>query len=215
MVSGYSVFQGVKVEQLVFIDGCVYLCSSILDEGVLFVDILGQVWLVYVEGKGILCDSFGDVELKKYFMYFYGVYFVEVMWELVIVWLWVSCVVIVIDVGCIINLMIGCNQIEGVIVMGVGMVLFEEIQYECCYGKVINSNLVDYVMIIYVDVLQIDVLFFDYLDIKFNVLGVCGIGEIGLVGFVVVVINVVYYVIGVCVCDLLVKIEYLFMLMVV
>src|SRR5260370_42571675 len=86
------------------------------------------------------------------------------------------------DAGSIINPMDGGKQIQGAVVMGIGMALFEHTTYDPQNGAPINSNLADYVMTVNADAPPIDVHFLDFPDKEINELGARGIGEIGLAG---------------------------------
>ena len=55
----------------------------------------------------------------------------------------------------------GRNQIEGAVVMGIGMALFEHTSYDPQNGAPI-SNLADYVMAVNADVPKIEVHFLDF-----------------------------------------------------
>ena len=57
------------------------------------------------------------------------------------------------------------NQIEGAIVMGIGMALFEETHYDPQTGQPLNNNLADYCMAVNADTPEIDVTFLDYPDL--------------------------------------------------
>jgi CO/xanthine dehydrogenase Mo-binding subunit len=96
--------------------------------------------------------------------------------------LWQSRVVTVIDAGRIINPLAGRNQIEGAVVMGVRMALFEQTAYDPQNGAPINASLADYIVAVNADAPQIDVHFLDYPDKQLNEVGARGIGEIGLAG---------------------------------
>jgi xanthine dehydrogenase YagR molybdenum-binding subunit len=91
--------------------------------------------------------------------------------------------VTVIDAGRILNPLAGRNQIEGSVVMGIGMALFEHTSYDPQNGAPINSNLADYVMAVNSDVPKLEVHFLNFPDKEINELGARGIGEIGLAGF--------------------------------
>src|SRR5260370_15475092 len=86
------------------------------------------------------------------------------------------------DAGRILNTLTGRNQIQGAVVMGIGMALFEETIYDPQNAAPINSNLADYMMTVNADAPPIDVTFLDYPDKEINELGARGIGEIGLAG---------------------------------
>ncbi|MNL26519.1 Membrane-bound aldehyde dehydrogenase [pyrroloquinoline-quinone] precursor [compost metagenome] len=116
-------------------------------------------------------------------------------------------VVTVIDAGRIINFQPAKNQIEGAVVMGIGMGLFEKSEYDERNGKPINNNLADYVMAVHADCPDIDVTFLDYPDKAVNELGARGVGEIGLAGMASALANAVYHATGVRIRELPIKIE--------
>ena len=99
------------------------------------------------------------------------------------------------------------NQIEGAVVMGVGMALFEETVYDPRFGAPINNNLADYIVATNADSPHIDVTFLDYPDLVLNPLGARGVGEIGLAGIAAAITNAVYHATGVRVRKLPVRIE--------
>jgi xanthine dehydrogenase YagR molybdenum-binding subunit len=119
----------------------------------------------------------------------------------------VSRVVTVIDAGRILNPKAARNQIEGAIVMGVGMALFEHTMYDSRSGAPINNNLADYIVPVNADAPTIDVTFLDYPDTKLNPLGARGVGEIGLAGAAAAITNAIYHATAVRVRDLPVHIE--------
>jgi xanthine dehydrogenase YagR molybdenum-binding subunit len=134
-------------------------------------------------------------------------HFVEVTWQPETVRLRVNRVLTVIDAGRILNPLAGRNQIEGAVVMGIGMTLFEETHYELNMGAPINSNLADYIVPVNADVPKLDVIFLDYPDLQINELGARGIGEIGLAGVSAAMTSAIHHASGVLVRKLPVKIE--------
>jgi CO/xanthine dehydrogenase Mo-binding subunit len=133
----------------------------------------------------------------------------EVTWQPEIARLRVSRVVTVMDAGRILNPLAGRNQIEGAVVMGIGMALLEHTSYDRQTGAPINSNLADYVVAVNADVPPIDVHFLDFPDKEINALGARGIGEIGLAGIAAAITDAVHHATGVRVRELPVKIEQL------
>jgi xanthine dehydrogenase YagR molybdenum-binding subunit len=115
--------------------------------------------------------------------------------------------VTVIDGGRIINPLAGRNQIEGAVVMGIGMALLEDTTYDPQNGAPINSNLADYMMAVNADTPPIDVHFLDFPDKEINELGARGIGEIGLAGVAAAITAGVHHATGVRVRELPVRIE--------
>ena len=150
--------------------------------------------------------TFGNPK-PKFSTHSFGCHFVEVTWQPEIARLRVSRVVTVIDAGRILNPLAGRNQIEGAVVMGIGMALFEHTSYDPQNGAPINSNLADYVVAVNADAPPIDVHFLDYPDKEINELGARGIGEIGLAGIAAAITAAVHHATGVRVRELPVKIE--------
>jgi len=137
----------------------------------------------------------------------FGCHFVEVTWQQQIARLRVSRVVSVMDAGRIVNPLAARNQIQGAVVMGIGMALFEETIYDPQNGAPINSNLADYMVTVNADAPPIEVHFLDYPDTEINELGARGIGEIGLAGIAAAITEAVHHATGVRVRELPVKIE--------
>ena len=150
--------------------------------------------------------TFGNPK-PKFSTHSFGCHFVEVTWQPEIARLRVSRVVTVIDAGRIINPLAGRNQIEGAVVMGIGMALFEHTTYDPQNGAPINSNLADYIVAVNADAPPIEVHFLDYPDKEINELGARGIGEIGLAGIAAAITAAVHHATGVRVRELPVKIE--------
>ena len=111
------------------------------------------------------------------------------------------------DAGRILNPLAGRNQIEGAVVMGIGLALLEHTSYDPQSGAPINSNLADYMVAVNADVPPIEVHFVDFPDKEINELGARGIGEIGLAGIGAAITAAVHHATGVRVRELPVKIE--------
>jgi xanthine dehydrogenase YagR molybdenum-binding subunit len=199
-------FAHVDAEQLEFTAGHVHRKGQSPDSGLRFEDILGKARLGQVEGRGKADGTFGKKN-KPFSTHSYGAHFVEVAWQPRIARLRVNRVVTVIDAGRIVNPLTGRNQIEGAVIMGVGMALFEETHYDKRNGMAINSNLADYIMTSHADAPELDVIFLDYPDTRLNAMGVRGIGEIGLAGIAAAITNAVHHATGIRVRDLPVHIE--------
>src|SRR5437868_15096584 len=111
------------------------------------------------------------------------------------------------DAGRILNPLAGRNQIEGAVVMGIGMALLEHTSYDPQTGAPINSNLADYIVAVNADVPKLEVHFVEFPDKELNELGARGIGEIGLAGIAAAITSAVHHATGVRVRELPVKIE--------
>jgi xanthine dehydrogenase YagR molybdenum-binding subunit len=149
---------------------------------------------------------FGD-PTQKYSFHSYGAHFAEVTWQPEIARLRVSRVVTVIDAGRMINPRAARNQIEGAVVMGVGMAMLEATEYDQRSGAPINASLADYIVAVNADCPAIDVTFLDYPDYKLNPLGARGVGEIGLAGVAAAIANAVHHATGIRVRNLPIRIE--------
>jgi xanthine dehydrogenase YagR molybdenum-binding subunit len=204
-----AAFAGRRPEDLAFTHGRVHPKDSAADSGKRFEDIVAGAGLRAISAEGSeTAGNFGNDPLKrKYSINSYGVHFAEVEWQPEIARLRVSRVVTVIDAGRMLNPQAARNQIEGAVVMGVGMALFERTEYDERSGKPVNSNLADYIVATNADTPEIDVAFLDHPDPVLNEVGARGVGEIGLAGVAAAITSAVYHATGVRVRELPVRIE--------
>ena len=198
-------FANRKPEELKFEDGKVFVKASGSASGVPFSDVLRRANLHVVTGSGKSAATFGAP--SKFSMHSFGAHFVEVTWQPEIARLRVSRVVTVMDAGRILNPLAGRNQIEGGVIFGIGMALFEHTTYDPQNGAPINASLADYIVAVNADAPPIEVHFLDYPDNELNPLGARGIGEIGTAGVAAAVTAAVHHATGVRVRELPVKIE--------
>jgi len=201
-----SPFERRKPDELTFEGGRVFVKANGPAGGVPFADLLRRGNLRLVTGSGKSETTFGE-EKPKFSTHSFGCHFVEVTWQPEIARLRVSRVVTVIDAGQIINPLAGRNQIEGAVVMGIGMALLEHTTYDPQNGAPINSNLADYIVAVNADVPKLDVHFLDFPDKEINQLGARGIGEIGLAGIAAAITSAAYHATGVRVRELPIRIE--------
>ena len=201
-----SPFEKRKPDELAFESGRVFVKANGPADGVPFADLLRHADLRFVTGSGKSEATFGNPK-PKFSTHSFGCHFVEVTWQPEIARLRVNRVVTVIDAGRIINPLAGRNQIEGAVVMGIGMALLEHTTYDPQNGAPINSNLADYIVAVNADVPKLDVHFLDYPDKELNPLGARGIGEIGLAGIAAAITAATYHATGVRVRELPIKIE--------
>jgi xanthine dehydrogenase YagR molybdenum-binding subunit len=201
-----SPFEKRKPDELAFEGGRVFVKADSSAGGVPFADLLRRANLRLVTGSGKSEATFGNPK-PKFSTHSFGCHFVEVTWQQEIARLRVSRVVTVIDAGRIINPLAGRNQIEGAVVMGIGMALFEHTSYDPQSGAPINSNLADYVMAVNADAPPIEVHFLDYPDKEINEVGARGIGEIGLAGIAAAITAAVHHATGVRVRELPITLE--------
>ncbi|HYG45306.1 MAG TPA: xanthine dehydrogenase family protein molybdopterin-binding subunit [Bordetella sp.] len=198
-------YAGRQAKELAMRAGRIRVAADSADTGVPLAQVLEAAGVASVSGDGHAGS--GKALKKQYSINSYGAHFVEVAWHAATARLRVSRVVTVIDGGRIINTRTGRNQIEGAIVMGVGMAMLEHTHYDSRSGAPVNSNLADYIVATHADAPRLDVSFLDYPDYIWNEIGARGIGEIGLAGIAAAITNAVYHATGVRVRDLPVRIE--------
>jgi xanthine dehydrogenase YagR molybdenum-binding subunit len=207
MATRVSTFEGKRPNDLAMSNGRVHVKGQSDESGVPFADVLRAAKVGYVSGEGKSGGLGSDTKARNYSTHSFGVQFVEVEWRPQIAQLNVSRVVTVMDAGRIINMKTGTNQIQGAVVMGIGMALLEQTIYDPRNGHPINDNYADYLVPTNADVPAIDVHFLGIPDPMMGEYGARGIGEIGLAGVAPAITAAVYHATGIRVRELPVKIE--------
>ncbi len=151
--------------------------------------------------QGEARSSPGEEE-DKFSFHSFGAQFAEVRVDKDLGEVRVSRFLGVFDTGKVLNPITGRSQFIGGIVWGIGMALTEETHYDPHHGRVVNSNLADYLVPVNGDVPHIEVKFLDKPDTRFNSLGARGIGEIGITGAAAAIANAVYNATGIRVREL-------------
>ena len=105
------------------------------------------------------------------------------------------------DCGRILNAKTAASQFRGGIIMGLGLALMEETQFDERNGRIMNPSLAEYHVPVHLDVPEIDVIWTDIPD-PHTPMGARGIGEIGITGVGAAVANAVYNATGKRVRDL-------------
>ncbi|MEJ5979354.1 xanthine dehydrogenase family protein molybdopterin-binding subunit [Novosphingobium sp. PS1R-30] len=105
------------------------------------------------------------------------------------------------DCGRILNPKTAASQFRGGIIMGLGLALMEETQFDERSGRVMNPSLSDYHVPVHMDVPEIDVIWTDIPD-PHTPMGAHGIGEIGITGTGAAVANAIFNATGRRVRDL-------------
>jgi xanthine dehydrogenase YagR molybdenum-binding subunit len=146
-------------------------------------------------------------EQKQYSFRSFGAHCVEVRWDPGISRLRVSRIVTTIDAGQIVNEKTARNQIEGALIMGVGMALLEESVYDPRDGRVVTDNFADYHVAVHADAPALDVKFIGEPDPHIGDFGTKGLGEIGLTGIAAAIANAVHHATSRRVRDLPITIE--------
>jgi xanthine dehydrogenase YagR molybdenum-binding subunit len=97
----------------------------------------------------------------------------------------------VFDCGRIMNAKTAASQFRGGIIMGLGLALMEETQFDERTGRVMNPSLAEYHVPVHLDVPAIDVIWTDEPD-PHTPMGARGVGEIGITGVGAAVANAVF-----------------------
>ncbi len=198
---------GHNTGEFAFTNGFVHLKSAAPESGVPFEKLLHDADVRAATGDGKTGSSHSDPAANKYSFHSFGVHFAEIEYDPGIARVRVSRVVSVIDVGKVINQGPARNQVEGAIVMGIGMALFEQTEHDPRNARVTNNNLADYIVSTSPDTPDIDVSFLDYPDLHLSSFGARGVGEIGLAGVAPAVTAAIYHATGVRKRELPVRIE--------
>jgi xanthine dehydrogenase YagR molybdenum-binding subunit len=95
------------------------------------------------------------------------------------------------DCGRIINPTTAASQFRGGIIMGIGLALMEETEFDERTARIMNPSLAEYHVPVHMDVPRIDVMWTDIPD-PHAPAGARGIGEIGITGVAAAIANAVY-----------------------
>lgn len=95
------------------------------------------------------------------------------------------------DCGRIINAKTAASQFRGGIIMGLGLALMEESEFDERTGRIMNPSLADYHVPVRLDVPKIDMIWNDEAD-PHTPMGARGVGEIGITGVGAAVANAVF-----------------------
>jgi xanthine dehydrogenase YagR molybdenum-binding subunit len=106
------------------------------------------------------------------------------------------------DAGRIVNPKIARSQCIGGMVGGFGMALLEEVYWDLRFGRVMNSNLAEYLVPVNADIQYLNALFVPSDDRNFNPLGVKGLAELALCGVAPAIANAVYHATGIRIREL-------------
>jgi xanthine dehydrogenase YagR molybdenum-binding subunit len=131
------------------------------------------------------------VEMGAWSMHSYGAQFCEVRVNAITGETRVNRFLGSFDCGRILNAKLAASQFRGGIIMGLGLALMEETQFDERKGRIMNPSLADYHVPVHLDVPEIDVIWTDIPD-PHAPMGAHGIGEIGITGVGAAVANAIY-----------------------
>ena len=146
-------------------------------------------------------EASAPAEMEAFSMHSYGAQFCEVRVSALTGETRVSRFLGSFDAGQILNAKMATSQFKGGIVMGIGLALTEETNFDERTGRIVNASLADYHVPVQMDVPPIDVLYTNKPDPQAP-MGARGIGEIGITGVGAAIANAVYNATGVRVRDL-------------
>ncbi|WP_077001207.1 xanthine dehydrogenase family protein molybdopterin-binding subunit [Variovorax sp. KK3] len=141
------------------------------------------------------------LELQHWSMHSHGAMFCEVRVNEVTGETRVSRFLGSFDCGRILNAKTAASQFRGGIIMGLGLALMEETQFDERNGRIMNPSLSEYHVPVHMDVPQIDVMWTDIPDPR-TPMGARGVGEIGITGVGAAVANAVFNACGKRIRDL-------------
>ena len=141
------------------------------------------------------------MELAHWSMHSFGALFCEVRVNAVTGEIRVSRFLGSYDCGRILNPKTARSQFRGGIIMGLGMALMEQTEFDERNGRIMNPSMAEYHIPVHMDVPDIDVIWTDIPD-PHTPMGARGIGEIGITGVGAAVANAVYNATGKRVRDL-------------
>ncbi|QXC48855.1 xanthine dehydrogenase family protein molybdopterin-binding subunit [Agrobacterium salinitolerans] len=149
-------------------------------------------------------------EMEAFSMHSYGAQFCEVRVSALTGETRVSRFLGSFDAGQILNHKMATSQFKGGIIMGIGLALTEETNFDERTGRIVNASLADYHVPVQMDVPSIEILYTNKPDPQAP-MGARGIGEIGITGVGAAVANAVYNATGVRVRDLPITLDKLMM----
>ena len=146
-------------------------------------------------------DASQPLETMHWSMHSHGAIFVEARVNAVTGEVRVSRMLGSFDCGRILNPKTATSQFRGGMIMGLGLALMEETQFDERSGRIMNPSLAEYHLPVQMDVPQIDVIWNDIPD-PHAPMGARGIGEIGITGVGAAVANAVFNATGKRIRDL-------------
>jgi xanthine dehydrogenase YagR molybdenum-binding subunit len=147
------------------------------------------------------------VEKQRYSMHAFGAQFAEVRVDPDLGEIRVSRFVGAFDAGQVMNTKTGRSQLIGGITYGIGMALLEETLVDQEAGRIVNTNVAEYLMPVNADIPPIETIFVKNEERTSNQLGAKGIGELPMVGVAAAIANAVYHATGVRVRKVPIRIE--------
>ncbi len=139
----------------------------------------------------VVASAADPEEMQTYSMHSFGAVFCEVRVNTVTGETRVDRVLGSYDCGRIINPKTAASQFRGGIIMGIGLALMEDTEFDERTARIMNPSLAEYHVPVHMDVPRIEVMWTDIPD-PYAPAGARGIGEIGITGVAAAVANAIY-----------------------
>ena len=182
-----SPLHGLAPEEVISMDGGIY---SITDPG------RGETYAAILhrarrDEVSVEASAPPPLEMQHWSMHSYGAMFAEVRVNTVTGEIRVDRFLGSFDCGRILNPKTAASQFRGGIIMGIGLALMEETQFDPRKGRIMNPSLAEYHVPVHMDVPAIDVIWTDIPD-PHTPMGAHGIGEIGITGTGAAIANAIF-----------------------
>ena len=109
--------------------------------------------------------------------------------------------------GRVLNRKTAHSQLIGGMTGGIGMALLEETRIDPRMGRIVNSNIADYLMPVNADIRNLEAVLLEEVDTHVNPIGAKGLGELPIIGVAAAIANAVYNATGVRVRELPINAE--------
>lgn len=197
MIGGESPLAGLKADEV----GCLHGGLGKLDDSQRF-----ESYAAILEGAGrdeisVEASAPPPLEMRHWSMHSFGAIFCEARVNVVSAEVRVNRLLGAFDCGRILNAKTAASQFRGGMIMGIGLALMEETQFDERNGRVMNRSLAEYHVPVNMDVPEIDVMWTDIPD-PHTPMGARGVGEIGITGTAAAIANAVYNACGKRIRDL-------------
>ena len=141
------------------------------------------------------------MEVAHWSMHSYGAVFAEARVNTVTGEIRIARLLGSFDCGRILNPRAAARQFRGLMIMGLGLALMEETQFDERSGRIMNPSLAEYHVPVHLDVPEIDVIWTDIPD-PHTPMSAHGVGEIGITGVAAAVANAIHNATGKRIRDL-------------
>ena len=143
-----------------------------------------------------------DDAMKTHSINGFGAVFAEVRVDMDLCTIRATRIVGAYDAGRIVNPRLAHSQCIGGMAQGIGMALFEAVEWDEHLGRVANGTIAEYIVPVNADIHELDAIFVDTREPLLNPLGVKGVAELGLCGVAPAIANAVWHATGKRIRDL-------------